>query len=278
MKTSIIYSLILAVILFASCKEKVDYERIMTYQDNTIPELDIQVTDSTKVLIIVPHADDETIAGGLIALFKEKGASIHLLTLCEHNETRVKELKCSATKLGIEEVEIAGFINNTWDDIMQNNIAFWYDHQDSIKKVIINKINSFKPTFIITYDSEIGGYGHPEHRISAELTEIIFNENRNKDSFSVEKIFQITLSEGLEKFLVSKSPGYELSKNLTGSEGLPKPDVSVNIEKYWNIKNEAARCHQSQIKILKRFYIVYEEINKEKHIKAFGKEYYRVVE
>jgi len=61
-------------------------------------------------------------------------------------------------------------------------------------------------------------------------------------------------------------------------KGLPKPDVSVNIEKYWNIKNEAARCHQSQIKILERFYIVYEENDKEKHIKAFGKEYYRVVE
>jgi N-acetylglucosamine malate deacetylase 2 len=118
MKTSFIYPLILAVILFAGCKEKFDYERITTYQDNTIPELDIQVTDSTKVLIIVPHADDETIAGGLIALFKERGALIHLLTLCEHNDTRVKELNCSAKKLGIEEVEIAGFINNTWEDIM----------------------------------------------------------------------------------------------------------------------------------------------------------------
>jgi N-acetylglucosamine malate deacetylase 2 len=114
--------------------------------------------------------------------------------------------------------------------------------------------------------------------MSAELTEIIFNEHRNKTGFSVEKIFQITLSDRLEHFLVSKSPGYELSKNLTRSEGLPKPDVSVNIEKYWNIKNEAARCHQSQIKILERFYIVYEENDKEKHIKAFGKEYYRVVE
>jgi LmbE family N-acetylglucosaminyl deacetylase len=278
MKAFFIYSIILVVILLAGCKDKVDYERIATYQDNTIPELDIQVNDSTKVLIVVPHADDETVAGGLIALFKESGASIHLLTLCEHDDIRFKELKCSATKLGIEEVEIAGFINNTWEDIMQNNIAFWYDHQDSIKKVISNKINSFKPNYIITYDSEIGGYGHPEHRISAELTEIIFNENRNKAGFSLEKIFQITLSEGLEKFLVSKSPGYELSKKLTGSEGLPKPEVSVNIEKYWNIKNEAARCHQSQIKILKRFYIVYEETDKEKHIDAFGKEYYRVVD
>jgi len=160
---------------------------------------------------------------------------------------------------------------------MQDSIVFWYDYKDSIKSVISDKINTFKPHFIITYDSEIGGYGHPEHRISAELSEKIFNENKNNADFPTKMIFQITLSDKLESFLVSKSPGYELSKKLTGSKGLPQPDISVNIEKYWKVKNEAASCHQSQIKIMKRFYIVYEERNKEKHTKAFNKEYYRVV-
>ncbi|MEM9834707.1 MAG: PIG-L deacetylase family protein [Bacteroidota bacterium] len=264
-------------ILFVGCNDSINYERIATYQDNSIPELDIDVADSTRVLVIVPHADDETIAGGLIALFNDRGASIHLLMLCEHNDTRVEELNCSATNLGIEQVKYAGFINNTWEAIMEDNITFWYDHQDSIKNVISNKINAFRPNFLITYDAEIGGYGHPEHRISAELTEEIFNENRNNTAFSPEKIFQITLSEKLEEFLVSKTPGYELSKRLTGSNGLPKPDVSVDIRNYWNVKNHAARCHQSQIKILKRFYMVYDPSNEEEHKKAFSKEYYRVV-
>ena len=278
MKQLFFYLFISVIILFSGCGEKIDYEGIASYQDDSISELNIDVSDSTKVLVIVPHADDETIAGGLIALFKDRGASIHLLTLCEHNETRVNELNCAAKKLGIEQVKIAGFINNTWEAIMKDSIAFWYDHQDSIKNVIKNEIASFNPNFIITYDSEIGGYGHPEHRISAELTEKIFEENTNNPEFAPEKIFQITLSDELERFLVSKSPGYELSKKLTGSKGLPKPDISVNIEKYWNVKNEAASCHQSQIKIMRRFYIVYDESNKEKHIKAFSKEYYRIVE
>ncbi len=277
MKASLYYLLTSIAISFVGCENSVNYEQITTYQDYSVPELNIEVTDSTKVLVIMPHADDETIAGGLIALFKEKGALIHLLTLCEHNEIRINELNCSASKLGIENVESAGFINNSWDAIMQDSIAFWYDHKDSIKSVIGDKINSFKPRYIITYDSEIGGYGHPEHRISAELTEEIFNENRNNSDFTTKTIFQITLSDKLESFLVSKSPGYELSKRLTGSQGLPNPDISVNIEKYWKVKNEAANCHQSQIKILKRFYIVYEEKNKEEHIKAFNKEYYRVI-
>jgi N-acetylglucosamine malate deacetylase 2 len=261
-----------------SCTNKTDYHLISTYQDNSIPELNISIADSARVLVIMPHADDETIAGGLIALLKDKGASIQLLTLCEHNEVRVQELNCAASKLGIEKVEIAGFVNNKWDNIMQDSIEFWYDHKDSIKNVISQKINTFKPYFLITYDSEIGGYGHPEHRISAELTEAIFNENKGNHEFAPKKIFQITLSKELERFLVSRSPGYDLAKRLTGSNGLPNPDVSVNIINYWNVKNEAAQCYQSQIETLKKFYIVYADKNKDEHINAFNKEYYRVLQ
>jgi N-acetylglucosamine malate deacetylase 2 len=257
--------------------KKVDYQLISSFQDNTIPEAEIMVNDSTRVLVIMPHADDETIAGGLIAMLRDKGSKIHLLTLCEHNEERTSELICSTKKLGIEAVEMAGFINNTWDDIMHDKITFWYDQKDSIKKVIHNKINAFRPDILITYDSEIGGYGHPEHRISAELTELIFNENINNPEFSADMIFQITLSEKLESFLVAKSPGYELARNLTGSNGLPKPDVTVDIRKYWKAKNEAAMCHRSQIDILKRFYITYNAKDEENHINAFSQEYYRVI-
>lgn len=213
MKASLNYLLTSIVILFVGCKNSVNYEQIATYHDHSVPELNIEVTDSTKVLVVMPHADDEIIAGGLIALFKEKGALIHLLTLCEHNEIRTNELNCSASKLGIEKVEIAGFINNSWDAIMQDSIAFWYAHKDSIKSVIGYKINSFKPHYIITYDTEIGGYGHPEHRISAELTEEIFNENRNNSDFTTKTIFQITLSDKLESYLVSKSQDMSYQKN-----------------------------------------------------------------
>lgn len=272
---------IIALLLLAQlsgCGDKtVDYQLISSFQDNTIPELQIEAGDSTRVLVIMPHADDETIAGGLIALLNDRGAVIHLLTLCAPGEERTGELNCSASKLGIANVETAGFINNTWDDIMQDKITFWYDQKDSIKSVISNKIDLFGPDILITYDSEIGGYGHPEHRISAEMTEALFLENIDNPAFRPARIFQITLSEGLEGFLVAKTPGYDHARRLTGSEGLPRPDIAVDIRKYWKVKNEAARCHHSQIDILKRFYIVYNDKDEESHINAFSKEYYRLI-
>ncbi len=174
-------------------------------------------------------------------------------------------------------IETAGFINNTWNDIMQDNITFWYDQKDSIKAVIKNKIDLFGPDILISYDSEIGGYGHPEHRISAELTQAIFIENKENPEFKPNIIFQITLTKDLEAFLVSKSQGYNLSKKLTGSTGLPKPDVAVDIRKYWKIKNEAAKCHKSQKDILKKFYIIYDDKEEQDHINAFSKEYYKTI-
>lgn len=271
-------TILLALVQLLACgNNRVDYNQISSFQDNTIPELQIDVLNEIKVLVIMPHADDETIAGGLISLLEDKGAKIHLLTLCAHNQERAQELNCSASILGIDKIETAGFINNSWNDIMQDKITFWYDQKDSIKTVIKNKIDLFGPDIIITYDSEIGGYGHPEHRISAELTQAIFIENIENPEFKPNRIFQITLSKDLESFLVSKSPGYELSKKLTGSTGLPKPDVAVDIRKYWKIKNEAAKCHQSQKDILKKFYIIYDDKDEQDHINAFSKEYYKII-
>ncbi len=275
--TKLVTGAVISLLLTYCDGNKPDYQLIATYQDYSVPEYIPESSDSGRVLVIVPHADDETIAGGLISMLNDHGATIHLLTLCGHDEERIRELECSAAALRIEHIETAGFINNTWDDIMEDRITFWYDYQDSIRNVISRGIESFRPDKIITYDSEIGGYGHPEHRISAEITEQIFIENSGNPEFTPEMIFQITLSDSLEKFLVSRSPGYELQKRITESEGLPTPDVAVDIRKYWKTKNRAAMCHQSQIDILRRFFIVYDEEDEAEHTEALSMEYYRVI-
>ncbi|MFO7977640.1 MAG: PIG-L family deacetylase [Bacteroidales bacterium] len=151
MRQCLVSLMIAVMVLLQACStEKTDYELIATFQDHTVPEADVEATDSTRVLIVVPHADDETIAGGLIALLKAKGASIHLLTLCGHNALRTQELACAAAKLGIEKVETAGFVNNTWEAIMQDRITFWYDHQDSIQQVIAEKVTTYDPHILVT--------------------------------------------------------------------------------------------------------------------------------
>ena len=277
----VLTSFILFVFLLSTSCKQVDYVLIETFQDNNVPELKLNISDTTKVLLVFCHADDEIAFSGLVSYLKENGAEIHLLTLTHHpshenNELRIKELNCSVEKLGIEKLEVAGLVSNTWEEIMQNKII-WYDIKDSIKNIIDNKIDHFKPDFLITWDNEIGGYGHPEHRLSAQLTEDLFNENVNNPNFSANTLIQFTLPDKLEKFLVSKTEGYKLMKKLTGNTGLPNPDYSLDITDYWEIKNDAALCHLSQIRLMKQFFFTYDKKSKEKHIKAFSKEYYTII-
>lgn len=274
---------ILILIISVSCNDnKIDYQKIASFQDTSIKKLEIAADENTRVLLVFPHADDEITCVGLTSYLKSKGAKIHMLTLghsseTKINDTRIEELKCSADKMGVEKLEIAGLVINKWDDIMNDNITFWYDNKDSIKTVISNKITNYNPHILITYDTEIGGYGHPEHRISAQLTEEIFHENKADSLFVAEKIYQFSLPDKLEDFMLSDIPAYDYSKKITNSNGLPNPDVALNIENYWEIKNEVALCHQSQFKILNKFYMVAKEGELNEHSNAFSTEYYTVV-
>ncbi len=279
----IFYSWSIIILLLGCERNDIDYEKVASYQDKTVKPLDITVNENTKVLLIFPHADDEITCVGLTSYLKAKGATIHILVLghnskTEINETRIEELQCSAIKIGAEKLEVAGLIINEWEDVMKDDITFWYDNKDNIKLIIENKIDDYKPQILITYDTEIGGYGHPEHRISAQLTEEIFNEYQSDSSFTPEKIFQFTLPDRLEKFMLNEIPSYHYSKKLTGSNGLPEPDVAFNITEYWSIKNQVALCHKSQFKTLNKFHMVAKEGDLEAHSKAFSKEYYTVIE
>ena len=277
----VLSSFILLIILVSTSCKQVDYALIETFQDNDVPKLELDISDTTKVLLVFCHADDEIAVAGLVAFLKEREANIHLLTLGHHPlqddvETRMKELNCAVNELGIEEYEVSGLITNTWEETLQNEVN-WYNIEDSIKSIIDRKIQDYRPDILITWDNEIGGYGHPEHRISAQLTEDLFKENQNNPNFSVTKLLQFTLPDKLEKFLVSENDGYKLAKELTGYDGLPEPDFSLDITKYWEIKNNVAQCYQSVMYTMEHFFFTYDQKNKENHIKAFSKEYYTVI-
>ncbi len=263
--------------LLACVNNKIDYKTLESYQDHDIPDLKKEVENISKVLVVLPHADDEIAAAGLILYLKEKDAIVHLLTLCDHGEPRRGELKCSVEKIGFQKHENAGFINNKWEDIIENNIVFWRENKQEIKSVIQQKIYDFGPDALITYDSEIGATGHPEHLISAQITKDLFNENSNQNKLNPKYLFQITLPEKLENLIVAKTRLYKLTKQITKVEGMPGPNVALDIKKYWEIKNAAGFCHQSQLQILSKAYLVYDKDDKENHIKTFNKEYYKML-
>ncbi|NEN25865.1 hypothetical protein G3O08_20450, partial [Cryomorpha ignava] len=60
-------------ILLVGCNtNNTDYEKIASYQDNSVIPLETSVDENTRVLLIFPHADDEITCVGLASYLKEK--------------------------------------------------------------------------------------------------------------------------------------------------------------------------------------------------------------
>lgn len=277
MKSSFVYIAISIILYACSSSNKLDYSYIETLQDYTVPEIDEKNLRDKNVLLVFPHADDEVVCSGLVQYFKNNGASVYLLNLGfestkEANNGRYEELMCSAKNLGIDSVYFGGFYNNNWQDIINLETKFWYDNKKSIKDRINEVIEDVQPYYAVTYDSEIGGYGHPEHFISAQLVLELFMDKPNSP---IEKIYQITLSDGLEQFTVDGNNAYEVFTELNKSAGLPTPNYAVTLNsRSWQTKNMAATCHKSQESNMRKFYILSTEKNFESHSKAFSREYY----
>jgi LmbE family N-acetylglucosaminyl deacetylase len=267
--------IILGLGLVTGCqKTPTDFKAIASMQDTSITALTIEKGAYRKALLIFPHADDEIVVNGLSMYLKSKGVELHLLTLCQHDSLRMEEWECSHQKQGMEGAETAGLLNNSWERIISDELIFWYDHEDSIYSIIKSQVTALSPEILITYDTEIGAYGHPEHRIAAEVAEQVATDMIRAGDTSLKLIFQSTLTKPLETFLCRPSPGYELAKKRTGSTGLPAPNVALDIRPFWPGKREAASCYQSQLNTLSKFYVFYEAEEAKEHNDAFSHEYY----
>lgn len=262
--------------------QKINYKKVRKCQDLSVPELNVQIPKGQKVLLVFPHADDEIVVAGLASHFVAAGAEVHLLTLGSGSrpaqaQARMDEVTCSSKKLGMAQLDLAGLPGNKWENVMKDEIEFWYDHKDSIRRVIRRKVEAFQPDVLITYDTELGGYGHPEHRISAQLTEEIFFSYSGDEGYAPQMIFQSTLPDDLESFYLKGSPPYLLAQKLTGHPGLPQPNVALEVGPYWEKKNTAAACHRTQYRTLKKFYLLIDPEHLNEHAAAFHREYYEWV-
>lgn len=263
-------------LIVSACSTKKDYEAFRQVQDNTIKEYIIEPTDNKKAMFVFPHPDDEIVCAGAMHQLKQQGWEIILITLTKgvEKEQREKEWKDAVKQMDIDVPVMFDLSNNTWDDVISDKIGFWYDQQDSLYRLIEQQMLKYNPEIVFTYDTLIGGYGHPEHRLSAKAVADVFNAHKSDTAFATKKILQITLPEKFEQLLLSGKESYTLAQKRTGNTGLPEPTVCFTIEKDWPFKYEAALKYTSQVATLKKFNQIPEENDKEKHFSVFNKEYY----
>jgi LmbE family N-acetylglucosaminyl deacetylase len=176
--------------------------------------------------------------------------------------------------LGVDDAQILDLSNNTWDDVLANKIDFWYDHGDSLERIIEHAISMYRPSLLITYDTALGAYGHPEHRMSALAAARVLSNHREDSVFSVQKILQMTIPQSMESELLISRESYLNAVKLTGNTTLPDPSVAFDITPYWPLKRRAALEYTSQAHVLRKFYLLPEDEDTVMHYRTFDREYF----
>jgi N-acetylglucosamine malate deacetylase 2 len=277
MRIRILYIICLAYLSGCS-SNRVDFNAIALKQDAQLPLWEIPTNTHQHALFVFPHPDDEITCAGTMAALKENGWQVSLLTLTkgldeQNKQLREKEWLCAAAVMQYDTALLFDFYNNTWSDILANNLVYWNEHRNDVKNVIYEAMLQIQPDIVFTYDTEIGGYGHPEHKITAELVAEIFNED-STGVLKVTSLMQMTLPDALETFLVGSVESYPLALERYHTKGLPNPSVAVAITNYWPTKHKAASCYASQAEILNKFYLLPSNTDTTKHYNTFNREYY----
>lgn len=214
-----------------------------------------------KLLAVFAHPDDEAFGpGGTLAKYAAEGVEIHLLCATrgeaglwdeksknKEQITNNKELKIhhvreeellrSAKILGIKNVEFLDFVDGT----LSNSV--YYELADKIVK----KIEDFKPQVLLTTE-RLGVSGHLDHIAVSMITTYSFLHTKHRPN----KLYYHCLpkerrTKDLDDYFVYFPEGYD-QKDIT---------TRIDFTPYWDKKEAAMKCHQSQlhdvIRILKRW-------------------------
>ena len=114
-----------------------------------------KLDSSQTTLVIVPHADDETLlAGGTLHKLSQQGHNIHIAFIRDSHDTRTRTqllyAKTSAKYLGATDVH---YLNITEEQISNDFLT--------LKVAVENIIQTIKPTTILT---TFWGDNHQDHR------------------------------------------------------------------------------------------------------------------
>lgn len=233
-----------------------------------------------KVLLFFAHPDDEIAVGGTINLLKEEGHSLYMVYLTKGEngptgdlvtqdklgETRVKEMKEVADFLGASALEILDYPDSGLKHLPV----------ELFEKVAQEMIEKYQPDYVITYDSEVGLYGHPDHRAVSRGMENVYLSTIGKPGFPVKQLFQVTLCSKQIQVALQLAPGFQRNYPKEG-EGLPNPDFSIRTTPYFDELLQMMEMHATQQEVFKDLLPYKDQVPAYVYSRIFDREYFHKV-
>ncbi|MBB6609881.1 PIG-L family deacetylase [Pontibacter sp. Tf4] len=261
-----------------------------TFQDDTF----LSAATQKRALIVTAHDDDLVGMSGTIAKLQQNGWDIKQITFTSESPERDTAL-VQAAQLIMDDVE---FIWKAHDqrrsDFSQTEAPYMPIAKAEIDKVfnkaelaqlLTQKINDYNPTVIFTMDSEIGGYGHPEHVLISQLVADLFNSGTIKAGHIYQTVYPDSMEDKILKERLTKQleewgyPNpYMLALEAYNSDGMPEPTTQVNIQEQANTKMEFIRSfREEELNAIGKFIPMFQDFDAETYFKVFDREFFRVI-
>jgi LmbE family N-acetylglucosaminyl deacetylase len=283
-----------AILALISCSQKPSIEElkklaaIESYPSD--PYLD--TVSNKKALVIIAHDDDDCIMSGTIYKLKKSGWkveqwSLTTFPLAKGRTVHPSNIICNGNHPILEDGRYRN--KNPYDSTLALYMPvprIYFDtiyETEKVSNALTAKINNFQPEVIFTLDNEIGGYGHPDHVFLYQLILDLFNSGQ----ISVQRLYQGVYTDHMEKEIMDNrlaklnekwgnQSAFILARKVYGVEGMPEPDVEINIQDYADGKMEYLLSYIEEAKnSIRKFIPYYEEFDAKTYFDVFDREFFK---
>jgi LmbE family N-acetylglucosaminyl deacetylase len=251
--------------------------------DHDIPQQEqlVEAKSKRRVLAIFPHPDDEVTVAGTLMKLKEEGHEIQMVCLTRGEKgnssgildevklarIRTDEMQKAADLIGADQLHMRNYPDSGLETV----------GLDSLKEAVGELIDEIRPDVLITYDSRVGLYGHPDHRLTGQAVEEVFLENKGRPGFEPDVMYQVTLCKKQVKLALKLSSGFQKNYPEDPSLGLPTPDFSVPTQKFFPRTLDVMQAHQTQQAVLRDLMPFHDNVPTWIYSRIFDREYFREV-
>ena len=284
-----------AFLCLTACEEKLTPEELKAFAAvETYPEDSfLDIVKNKRALIIVAHDDDDCAMAGTIAKLTAKNWNIRQLCLQNHINPATGQngspVICNGSTLILPDRNYRIGLDTMKSPYLPIRIEE-IERQFLTKKVadsIVEQVNRFNPAVIFTLDDVKGGYGHPEHVFISRLVKQLFEEKRIVGMRIYQSVYTNHMeTEIVDKWLNAKLEkwGYpnasKLANNLYNIDGMPEPDVQINITDVAETKMKYLLAYDENTqKNLRKFIPDFNKYDSKIYFGSiFNREFFRVIE
>lgn len=261
--------------------------------DGEYPELILPEGVEKRALVVVAHDDDACAMTGLVYKLIRAGWKVDFLTFY-HDEhmgyrkqeisLRKKELKRYAESIGLHAIHTHTFqmrkgnMDTIQTPYMPIPVEEMHHHfeTDSLRKLIEERIDMFRPSVLLSLDDQFGGYGHPEHLLVSKTMSDICLQRQGAQEFSVRYFYQVVLSE-LQERRIAHLPVFQEALKIYHADGTPEPSAALYVGDITEQMKIGLTVWESQARNMRKFFPYFQFYPHYIYFRVIDKEYYRVI-